>query len=150
MFLHLSVILFTGGVAIPPWADTPHPLGRPPPGQTPPPAQCMLGYGQQTGGTHPTGMQSCFLMCCHCNDLKRVKHQLIFIYKPCCFNRYFKPSFGFLSLIAHAWWTIQGNTVWKNLVTSSFVISLAKNMPKPLKTPPKKRNECFVTTQYFT
>ena len=23
------------------------------------PAQCMLGYGQQTGGTHPTGMHSC-------------------------------------------------------------------------------------------
>ena len=36
-----------------------------PPGQTPPwtgtpsPAQCMLGYDQQAGGTHPTGMQSC-------------------------------------------------------------------------------------------
>ena len=36
MFLHLSVILFIG--------------------------QCMLGYGQQAGGTHPTGMQSCW----HC------------------------------------------------------------------------------------
>ena len=45
------------------------PLGRQPPGQTPPgqtalpgrhpPAQCMLGYGQQAGGTHPTGMHSC-------------------------------------------------------------------------------------------
>ena len=23
------------------------------------PAQCMLGYGQQAGGTHPTAMQSC-------------------------------------------------------------------------------------------
>ena len=34
-----------------------------PPGQTHPradtPVQCMLGYGQQAGGTHPTGMQSC-------------------------------------------------------------------------------------------
>ena len=32
-----------------------------PPGQTPskhPPAQCMLGYGQQAGDMHPTGMQS--------------------------------------------------------------------------------------------
>ena len=29
-----------------------------PPGQTPP-MQCMLGYGQQAGGTHPTGMHSC-------------------------------------------------------------------------------------------
>ena len=38
-----------------PWADTPWadtPLGRPP-------AQCMLGYGQQVGGTHPTGIHSC-------------------------------------------------------------------------------------------
>ena len=32
----------------PPWADT-HP-----PGQTQPPAQCMLGYDQQAGGTHPS------------------------------------------------------------------------------------------------
>ena len=24
------------------------------------PSQCMLGYGQQAGGTHPTGMHSCF------------------------------------------------------------------------------------------
>ena len=30
----------------------------PPPRQTPP-TQCMLGYGQQASGTHPTGMQSC-------------------------------------------------------------------------------------------
>ena len=27
-----------------------------------PPAQCMLGYGQQVGGTHPTGMHSCFTL----------------------------------------------------------------------------------------
>ena len=40
-----------------PWPDTP-------PGKTSlgrPPMQCMLGYGQQAGGTHPTGMHSC---CC--------------------------------------------------------------------------------------
>ena len=54
MFFHLFVILFTGVVAAtpslgrsprqtPPWSDTP-------------PAQCMLGYGQRAGGTHPTGM----------------------------------------------------------------------------------------------
>ena len=44
------------------------PLGRhtPPPGQThpspwagTPPVQCMLGYSQQAGVTHPTGMHSC-------------------------------------------------------------------------------------------
>ena len=27
---------------------------------TPLPVQCMLGYGQQAGGTHPTGMHSCY------------------------------------------------------------------------------------------
>ena len=45
----------------PPWAGTPP--GRYTPRKVhtpPPPAQCMLGYGQQAGGTHPTGMQSCF------------------------------------------------------------------------------------------
>ena len=61
----------------PSWADTPgqtSPLGRPPgktpplPGQTytpwadTPPAQYMLGYGQQTGVMHPTGMHSCYLI----------------------------------------------------------------------------------------
>ena len=25
-----------------------------------PPLQCMLGYSQQAGGTHPTGMYTCF------------------------------------------------------------------------------------------
>ena len=66
----------------PPWAGTPPgkytppgrytprvgiPLGRytlqqvnpPPRAGTPSPRQCMLGYGQQAGGTHPTGMHSC-------------------------------------------------------------------------------------------
>ena len=47
-----------------PWADTPHPLADTPfwadtPGR--PLAQCMLGYGQQADGTHPTGMHSCFV-----------------------------------------------------------------------------------------
>ena len=46
-----------------PEADSP-PLGRPPcpvhAGIHPPPAQCMLGYSQQAGGTDPAGMHSCF------------------------------------------------------------------------------------------
>ena len=59
----------------PPWAGTP-PAGTPPIryisacwdthipaqcilGYTPTPVQSMLGYGQQAGGTHPTGMHSC-------------------------------------------------------------------------------------------
>ena len=40
----------------PPWADTP--LVRHPTGQTPSPPDTM-GYGQQAGGTHPTGMHTC-------------------------------------------------------------------------------------------
>ena len=40
-----------------PLADTL--LGRHPPGRHPP-MQCTLGYGQQAGGTHSTGMHSCF------------------------------------------------------------------------------------------
>ena len=50
-----------------------NPLGRHSPRQTPPrpvharmhtplPAQCMLGYGQQTGGTHLTGIHTCFYL----------------------------------------------------------------------------------------
>ena len=81
MLLHLSVTLFTGVCPIacwdtpprhtsprqiPPgqtpslWADNP-PLGRqpPPPWQTSPHPPNTTGYGQQAGGTHPTGMHSC-------------------------------------------------------------------------------------------
>ena len=39
-----------------PWADKP--LGKHPPGQTSSPTQCMLGYGLQAFGMHPTGMHS--------------------------------------------------------------------------------------------
>ena len=65
MFLHVSVCPRGEGVCLPHYM-----LGYTPPRQTPPdadtpqadtpPAQCMLGYGQQAGGTHPTGMHSCF------------------------------------------------------------------------------------------
>ena len=41
-----------------PEADTPP--GQTPPWADTPPVQCMLGYGQQAGGTHPTGMHSCY------------------------------------------------------------------------------------------
>ena len=30
------------------------------------PCRCMLGYGEQAGGTHPTGMHSCFLSFRNC------------------------------------------------------------------------------------
>ena len=59
MFLHLSVILFTGGRCRPPrqtppgqtssWADSPRQT------QTPSPESATA-----EGGTHPTGMHSCF------------------------------------------------------------------------------------------
>ena len=50
----------------PPLGTIGTPPGRHPPGQTPllpwadTPGQCMLGYGQQAGGKHSTGMHSCF------------------------------------------------------------------------------------------
>ena len=67
-FLHLCVILFTGRR----WGSAQPPIGRPPQckpplvGQTPPDADPLgLGksplpsrYGQQAGGTHPTGMHT--------------------------------------------------------------------------------------------
>ena len=68
-----DVCIWSRGVAYSPRADTPQAdtlqadtLGRQPPEQTPaldrhPSMQCMLGYGQQAGGTHPTGMHSCLL-----------------------------------------------------------------------------------------
>ena len=47
---------------VPPGRYTPqqvHPPGQfPPQGRYTPRSQCMLGYGQQAGGTHPTGMHS--------------------------------------------------------------------------------------------
>ena len=75
MFLPMSLIPFTRGDGVsqhakrkthlsaqtPPQADTNlrrhPPPGRHPPRQTPPLSDTM-GYGQQAGGTHPTGMQS--------------------------------------------------------------------------------------------
>ena len=60
------------GIHTPPGTRGRHPLDGQPNGQTPPgqthppwtdpPAQCMMGYGQQAGGTHPTGMHSCLPM----------------------------------------------------------------------------------------
>ena len=79
MFLHLSVSRSVHGGGVPGQVHTPlgrhtpwqvHPLGRYTPQQIhpragTPPVQCMLGYGQQAGGTHPIGMHSC-LNCTGC------------------------------------------------------------------------------------
>ena len=60
MFLHVCVILFTGGGGLragrtPPEQTPPSPpAGRPPPSGKQTPA-----YGQRAAGTHPTGMHSC-------------------------------------------------------------------------------------------
>ena len=63
MFLHLSVILFTGGGGVCQIPSRRHP----PPGQTHPWADTLPGQTpiQQTAtaadGMHPTGMHSCFM-----------------------------------------------------------------------------------------
>ena len=46
------------GIQTPQWTDTPS-------ADTLPAGQCMLGYGQQAGGTHPTGMHSCSYLICY-------------------------------------------------------------------------------------
>ena len=72
MFLHRSVILSTAGEYLPlvPGCVSATPLetkGRHPDpcGQTPPLAECMLGYGQKAGSRHLTGMHSCYNQCLH-------------------------------------------------------------------------------------
>ena len=67
IFLHLSVILFTGGegglpqcmLEYHPPDQTPPEKTRPPRDQTPPGKQTPA-YGLRAAGTHPTGMHSCF------------------------------------------------------------------------------------------
>ena len=65
-YVFTGVCLSTGGVSICSQGGLLHCLlgytPRPeadPPGRHPP-VQCMLGCGQQAGGTHPTRMHSCF------------------------------------------------------------------------------------------
>ena len=55
--VHWGAAPLHAGIHTLPLADTTL-LGRHPPAQTPP-GQCMLGYGQQAGGMHPSGMHSC-------------------------------------------------------------------------------------------
>ena len=100
MFLHVCVILFTGGGGgvwsrgVPAWsppdqAGTPHhhhhptPRDQTPPGpgipawaRHPPPEQQTLEYGQRSAGTHPTGMHSCFISC-HGDSKKNLVKKLV-------------------------------------------------------------------------
>ena len=62
------------------WAGTPPGRYSPPLGQVSP-HQCMLGYGQQAGGTHPTGMHSCFT--CQQSNVKCHLYFLHFFRKKC-------------------------------------------------------------------
>ena len=55
MFLHLSVILFTG------WVSAPVHAGIHPPGRHPPcPVHAGIDMATAADGTHPAGMRSCF------------------------------------------------------------------------------------------
>ena len=56
IFLHLFVILFTGGGGL---SASVHAGIPPPPGADTPGAKHAGRYGQRADGTHPTGMQSC-------------------------------------------------------------------------------------------
>ena len=59
MFLHMSVILFTGGVCRSTcWNNTPSPLEQAPPEQEPPPSPPSQ-MATVADGTHPTGMHYC-------------------------------------------------------------------------------------------
>ena len=62
MFLHMCVILITGGVCFSACWDTPPGKADPhPPWQGDPHCAVHAGrYGQQVGGMHPTGMQFLF------------------------------------------------------------------------------------------
>ena len=73
MFLHLSVILFTrGGVSQHAMEQTSPPSRADPPGQTHP--SDTTGYGQQAGGTQPTGM--------HIYSIHLLKENLLHLKRP--------------------------------------------------------------------
>ena len=59
MFLHLSVILFTRAVGFPTCITGHMTRGVCIQGGFDGPPPSTMGYGQQVGGMHPTGMHSC-------------------------------------------------------------------------------------------
>ena len=102
MFLHVSVILSTGSVCpsacwdahplpdqrqAPPWdqrqapsqGQRQAPPPRPEADPFPPGAVHAGRYGQQAGGTHPTGMHSClYLIFCHTVHQKKNLNRSLF------------------------------------------------------------------------
>ena len=62
MFLHMSVILFTGASWLPSMHQRQtHWMNTLPDADIPPQDTWhTMGYGQQGGGAHPTGKHSCF------------------------------------------------------------------------------------------
>ena len=64
MFLHVSVIMSTGGFSRqgepPPGRENPPPGWENLPGWENPPGSRLQNYGLRAAGTHPTGMHSCF------------------------------------------------------------------------------------------
>ena len=113
MFLHVSVILVSGGVCLSACWDTPPgpgtPLGAHTPNwyqapprsdtptgtrQPPPPGAVHAGrYGQQAGGIHSTGMHSCLKPVCSFNGLSNCGFHL-----SVCLPVYVSPLSIFLSV----------------------------------------------------
>ena len=79
MFLHLSDILFTGGLVSQHASQVTWPCGSAsreglhPGGRPPPDPSDIRAYGQQTGGTYPTEMHSCFNFL-HSEVMRMLKH----------------------------------------------------------------------------
>ena len=95
------------------------PPGRHPLGQTPPCpvhagihthtlVECMLGYGQQAGSTHPTGMHSCSLSKFSAIHFNYFSNIFLNILECICFKNYVewiirqKFTFGNVQLITQA------------------------------------------------
>ena len=75
MFLHLSVILFTGRVDTP-WADTPSQADTP--GRPPPPKMATAA-----DGAHLTGMHSCYV----CNQVYFVNLLFVITLTKCLWEK---------------------------------------------------------------
>ena len=103
MFLHLSVILFTGGGCTPP-------SKTPPPGQTPPPPPPPTAT--EAGGTHPTGMHS-WWKCDWKQNLERMTMSLT-ARKYLRVHHGITPFFGLFWALATPWLPRGHASKWQN------------------------------------